>query len=131
MKEMRRNTTNSIKKSRNEILEKQMEIRNEVLTKHNAINNRLIQLEKPSGKNEFSSSLFPSFIQTELQPPFLNCNYELSDTFLVSTTDTFGKFLKTMTNTSTAVLLTPGNLKHSGISNGYMMISFKHPTEII
>ena len=66
MKEMRRNTTDSIKKSRNEILEKQMETRNEILIKHNAIDNRLIQLEKPSGKNKFSSSLFPSFITTRV-----------------------------------------------------------------
>ena len=116
MREMRRNTTNSIKKSRNEILVKQMETRNEILKNHNDINDRLIHLEKPSGKNEFSSILFPS-----LQSLFLNCDYEISDTFLVSTTDTFGKFLKTMTNTSTAVLLTPGNLKHSCITNGYMI----------
>ena len=68
MRDMRRNTTNVINKSRNEILEKQMETRNEILTKHNDINDRLIKLEKPSGKNIFLLFCFhPSFI---LQPEF-------------------------------------------------------------
>ena len=51
MREMRRNISNSMKKSRNEILEKQMQTRNEILTKHNDINDRLMRLEKPSGKH--------------------------------------------------------------------------------
>ena len=45
-----------IKKSRNEIFEKQVQTRNDILTKHNAIHDRLIRLEKPSGKhNHFYS----------------------------------------------------------------------------
>ena len=48
---MRKNTTDMIKKSRNEIFEKQVQTRNEIQTKHNAIHDRLIRLEKPSGKH--------------------------------------------------------------------------------
>lgn len=63
MSDMRSNTTKSINKSRNEILEKQMETRNEILTKHNDINDRLIKLERPSGKNIFLPlSFHPSFM---------------------------------------------------------------------